>query len=205
MPDNRPAIPLEVQRSIFVEAGHRCACCGVPFPLERAHIVPWSKSKDHSEENLLCLCANCHQIADKDWDRATFFAYKAKPWVNRQFNPVQSNSTADVTHESDVVTRYLATGKEVLNHLTELQLLLAQGNVDQAELVMQSLIDRARTLHALGVELRARIPKLATDDLAILDRVYETVASILNEKQGNIFTVAEAIGNAELHLKNMNT
>jgi len=49
---NRPRIPAKTERHIFVEAGHRCACCGSAFPLERAHIVPWRNSKDHSEANL---------------------------------------------------------------------------------------------------------------------------------------------------------
>lgn len=87
MPGNRPAIPAEVERAIFVEAGHRCACCGTTFPLERAHIVPWRESRDHSARNLLCLCANCHEMADRDWDRTTFYDYKARPWVSRQFQP----------------------------------------------------------------------------------------------------------------------
>ena len=84
MPTGRPRIPSDIARQIFIDAGHRCACCGAAFPLERAHIVPWRESRDHSEENLICLCANCHEMADRDWDRRTFYEYKRRPWVNRQ-------------------------------------------------------------------------------------------------------------------------
>ncbi len=81
---SRPAIPKEVVLAVLLEAGHRCAVCGTPFPLERAHIVPWRETQDHSAENLICLCANCHERADKDWDTRTLRAYKKQPWVLRQ-------------------------------------------------------------------------------------------------------------------------
>jgi DNA-binding CsgD family transcriptional regulator len=82
---NRPPIPEEVMRAVFVASGHRCVVCGVPFPLEKAHIIPWHKSKDHSADNLICLCANCHERADREhWGEATLREYKRNPWVLRQ-------------------------------------------------------------------------------------------------------------------------
>ena len=106
MPTDRQAIPADAQRTIFVEAGHRCACCGIPFPLERAHIVPWRDSADHSAENLLCLCANCHQMADRDWDKKTFYQDKRRPWVNRQSRTVnpslpEPNDHAPIAQQCD--------------------------------------------------------------------------------------------------------
>jgi len=83
----RPEIPAAISREVFVEAGHRCAVCGTPFPLERAHIIPWRRSRDHSVENLICLCANCHERADKDWDEETLREYKRRPWNLRQHSP----------------------------------------------------------------------------------------------------------------------
>lgn len=90
MTEGRPKIPKEVARALFVQAGHRCACCGTAFPLERAHIVPWRHSRDHSTANLICLCANCHEMADRDWDHATFLEYKSRPWVDRQGRPTEN-------------------------------------------------------------------------------------------------------------------
>lgn len=85
MPNKRPAIPAETKRQVLIETGHRCAACGEPEPLELAHIVPWSKSHDHSAENLICLCANCHERADKySWGTKTLKAYKRRPWVLRE-------------------------------------------------------------------------------------------------------------------------
>lgn len=98
MPD-RPSIPADVQREIFIESGHRCAICGARFPLERAHIVSWSKSKSHKAENLICLCAGCHESMDKgDFDQKTLKEYKRRPWVNRQHEAVRQDiqSTTEV-------------------------------------------------------------------------------------------------------------
>jgi hypothetical protein len=84
MPQNRPCIPADIERQLLIEAGHRCAVCGAELPLERAHIIPWSRSKDHSVENLLCLCANCHGRADAEgWGETTLRQYKQRPWVIR--------------------------------------------------------------------------------------------------------------------------
>lgn len=83
---NRPAIPNETKRELLIEVGHRCAVCGESCPLEKAHIIPWNKSENHNKENLICLCANCHQRADVEkWGEATLKEYKKTPWVMRRF------------------------------------------------------------------------------------------------------------------------
>lgn len=87
MPENRPAIPADIKREVFMESGHRCAVCGSESSLELAHIDSWNKVKEHKAENIICVCANCHTRFDKgEWDRKTMLAYKAKPWVNKQNN-----------------------------------------------------------------------------------------------------------------------
>ncbi len=82
--DYRPAIPAELVRRLLFEAGHRCAVCGTECPLERAHIIPWRQRREHTIENLICLCANCHARADLEkWTSETLRSYKEKPWVLR--------------------------------------------------------------------------------------------------------------------------
>src|SRR6185436_16552336 len=84
VPQNRPRIPAAIERQVLIDAGHRCAVCGIELPLELAHIIPWSRSKEHSADNLLCLCANCHSRADAEkWGEATLREYKQRPWVLR--------------------------------------------------------------------------------------------------------------------------
>lgn len=94
MPD-RPSIPLSTQREILIESGHRCSVCGEGCPLERAHIVSWRLSKDHSPENLICLCANCHGRADtENWGEITLREYKRMPWVRRRYVPGDETPTS---------------------------------------------------------------------------------------------------------------
>ncbi|MCF7961687.1 MAG: HNH endonuclease [Pirellula sp.] len=85
MPQDRPAIPAEIERAILIEAGHRCAVCGDSCPLERAHIIPWNKSREHRFEDLICLCAGCHSRADGEkWGERTLRLYKEEPWILRK-------------------------------------------------------------------------------------------------------------------------
>lgn len=75
---DRPAIPTELKRRLLVEAGHRCAIptCRA-FTTEFAHIEPWTTVQDHSYENLIVLCPNCHTRFDKgEMDKKSMFMYK---------------------------------------------------------------------------------------------------------------------------------
>jgi type I restriction enzyme R subunit len=77
---NRPAIPIHVQREVLFQARHRCAVCCEPTALEKAHIIPWRKTRDHSEANLVALCANCHTRADAEkWGEVYLKRYKQEP------------------------------------------------------------------------------------------------------------------------------
>ena len=74
----RPKIPSELRRKILVEAGHRCAIvtCRHIY-VEVHHIVPWSEGQRHEYENLIALCPNCHERADRgEIDRKSLIMYK---------------------------------------------------------------------------------------------------------------------------------
>lgn len=63
---------------MLVEAGHRCAIptCRATTT-EIAHIVPWSQVREHTFENLIALCPNCHSRYDKgEIDRQSMRMYK---------------------------------------------------------------------------------------------------------------------------------
>ena len=80
----RPAVPVSVKRQVLHESCHRCAVCGFGLSIELAHVMPWRKTQDHSPENLIALCANCHEMADKQkWNSKDFEAYKNEPWALR--------------------------------------------------------------------------------------------------------------------------
>jgi len=96
----RPRVPTKIEEEILIEYGHRCAVCGYPCPLERAHIIPWHQSKEHKAEDMICLCANCHERADKEnWGEKTLREYKRRPMVKRRFEGTDSvpEATATIT------------------------------------------------------------------------------------------------------------
>lgn len=76
----RPPIPRQLRREVLIEAGHRCAIptCKQPT-VEIAHIIPWEKVREHTFENLIALCPNCHTRYDVtgEIDRQSMLQYKA--------------------------------------------------------------------------------------------------------------------------------
>jgi HNH endonuclease len=66
LPANRPDIPAELERQVFMEAGYMCAIPACQRrPVEIAHIDPWSRVKEHKFENLIALCPTCHTLYDQ--------------------------------------------------------------------------------------------------------------------------------------------
>lgn len=75
---SRPPIPAELERMVFVESGHRCA---IPtcrqHPVQIHHIVDWAKSPEHRFENLIALCATCHdRVTRGQIDKKSVRQYK---------------------------------------------------------------------------------------------------------------------------------
>ena len=76
---DRPAIPIDIQRELLFECRYRCACDCEPVSLEKAHIIPWSKTKDHSAPNLVVLCANCHTRSHaENWPESQLRAFQGR-------------------------------------------------------------------------------------------------------------------------------
>lgn len=95
---SRPAIPTAVRREVLFEARYRCAVCCEPTPLENAHVVPWSETRDHTAANLIALCANCHTRADKEkWGKSQLHGFKKRPCA------LASNSPPIVSAEQQAI------------------------------------------------------------------------------------------------------
>lgn len=67
---NRPTTPPAPQRLkeeiIFDRANHHCEWCGVRFDgLQVHHIQPRSEGGPNTKRNLVALCPNCHDQADR--------------------------------------------------------------------------------------------------------------------------------------------
>jgi len=77
---NRHAIPVELQRELLFECRYRCACDCEPVSLEKAHIIPWAQTADHSFENLVVLCGNCHTRSHAEkWPESMLRRFKKEP------------------------------------------------------------------------------------------------------------------------------
>lgn len=78
MTGDRPPVPEALRRKVLVEAGHRCAIPTCRFPrVNIAHIIPYNRVKTHEYENLIALCPNCHDRADRgEIDRKSLRIYK---------------------------------------------------------------------------------------------------------------------------------
>jgi hypothetical protein len=67
MAHDRDHYPAELERALMLEAGYRCSvpACKTVEPLQIDHIVDYAKVKEHQFENMIVLCANCHNRKGK--------------------------------------------------------------------------------------------------------------------------------------------
>lgn len=103
MAESRPAIPAELKRKVLVEAGHRCAIPTCRYiETEIHHIIPWETCKEHKYANLIALCPNCHNRADKgEIDRKSLKSYKAKLQViHDKFSQLEIDILFELHRES---------------------------------------------------------------------------------------------------------
>ncbi len=154
---DRPSIPTEVKRRILIEAGYRCAIPTCRFPIiENAHIVSWAKSEDHSYENLIALCPNCHTLYDSGKiDRAAIIAYKKKLMF---LNEVYSRFELDVLDYLKTHKRALIPGELLVKRLLE------EGIVKhEEEIMIQGFGNGEEILGMFSVVLTEKGRKLLDD------------------------------------------
>jgi hypothetical protein len=68
-----------MERDVLIESGYRCAIprCGAT-QIQIHHIVPWADVQEHTFDNLIVLCANCHQrVTNGEIDRKAVRQIKA--------------------------------------------------------------------------------------------------------------------------------
>jgi hypothetical protein len=117
MPAGRPAVPAELKRDVLIEAGHRCA---IPTcrstTTEIAHIKPWAEVKEHTFDNLIALCPNCHTRYDHgEIDRRAMLQYKANlGLVNSRYGDVERRVLDYLALHPDLDEIELPGGMQVL-------------------------------------------------------------------------------------------
>jgi hypothetical protein len=120
MPSNRDAIPNELQRQLFVEAGYRCAIptCRAVAPLHIEHIDEYAVVKEHKFENMIVLCANCHGLkgsGPRQLDRKALRQFKANlGLLNHRYGDLERSLLEDFAQNSDPNIRILPGSMDLL-------------------------------------------------------------------------------------------
>ena len=57
------------KNAVWERDGHKCIICGSPFAMPNAHFIPRSSGGLGIEQNIVTLCAKCHQITDQSEHR----------------------------------------------------------------------------------------------------------------------------------------
>lgn len=171
MPNNRPDIPAETQRDVLFESRHRCAVCCEPISIEFAHIIAWNKSHDHSVENLIALCANCHSLSDKEkWTKAYYKKYKDNPCaLQRHVMPVLKPSQkmlVDVIIASDPDEMTLKERKRLMSMLSA----FLDIPFEHVEIIEVASANSSRIRIALPEEAAKRLlARFHSDDNSVIE------------------------------------
>lgn len=91
---------------------------------------------------------------------------------------------------------FLTEAQSALDGLSAVQFAIASGKIDEANASLEGVIAHAKSLYVRAVDLRSVQPPLTPGCIRALDRVYESLAQILNSKTGNIHDFAAVIGEA---------
>ena len=151
---DRPAVSASVQREVLHASCHRCAVCGFGLSIELAHIIPWRTSKDHSADNLIAVCANCHTMADtKGWKSKDFEAYKLQPWALRT-NGSQPMSGAQKAMVDLILARDAADMGE-FQRMQLVQMIAAYAGVAIAEVKLIAVVPSHSSLIRIALPVDA--------------------------------------------------
>jgi hypothetical protein len=157
---NRPPIPVELKRKVLVEAGHRCAIHTCRHPtVDIHHIVPWDQCHEHSYNNLIALCPNCHRRATMgEIDRISLRIYKAQ--VSASSGISEHESGARQFSREDIVNLPGARWKteKIFDSYSlfppyEVELEFPRFNVEDEEIELLNILQRSHAIERM-VEFR---------------------------------------------------
>lgn len=78
----------------------RCWCCGQESKLQQCHIIPKSLGGCASPENIVPLCAPCHDKAPDVIDKNEMFR-----WIAKQQNPLSGLGLGRYWHLWDIIIK----------------------------------------------------------------------------------------------------
>jgi len=154
--NDRSFIPAGLRRKILAEAGHRCAIHTCRHPdVDIHHIVPWEQCHEHSYNNLIALCPNCHRLAESGKiDRKSLRLYKAQVaaafGISGHQPAARQFLQGTVSHGSKA--RWKADRIEE-NHIAyppyELELEFPQFDVEDEDIAQINMLQRSRAVASL--------------------------------------------------------
>jgi hypothetical protein len=159
---SRPKIPTELKRRVLLESGYRCAIPTCRFPItENAHIISWAKTKEHSYENLIALCPNCHTLYDSGRiDKKALVAYKKKLIF---LHEIYSRFELDVLDYLKIHKRALIPGEILIKRLLDEEL------VELEEEIMSQGFDDGEDIRAFFSIILTEKGRKLLDDWAKVD------------------------------------
>jgi hypothetical protein len=98
--------------------------------------------------------------------------------LRRSFPHVLALPDGPLAPAGEVTAYYMSMARRILEGFSNLQLLLTQNNINQAEEVTKSVIQDATLLYNIAVSLRSCAPEINSETLAALDDVYTQTAKI---------------------------
>lgn len=155
---DRPQIPRNVELELLFECRYRCACDCEPVSLEKAHIIPWCETRDHSFANLIVLCSNCHTRSHTDkWPESQLRKFKQNPCaLERDRMPPMS------PEQRVMIDMILAREPNALNERQRQQLVYRLAAVVDIQVEAMRLVDLTPSSSSL---VRLEMPRIAAERL----------------------------------------
>ncbi|MHA6262760.1 HNH endonuclease signature motif containing protein [Arenibacterium sp. CAU 1754] len=151
-------VPEQLKRQLLQEAGYRCSVptCRGTSALQLEHIKDWAKVQAHDFDNMIVLCATCHQrVTSKEIHKDAIRSYKRNlALINGRYSLYEFRAL-ELFHEQ------LEMGQPLGWLMPKTDLLHVKGLVDDG---LVNLTDQIYD----GVEIRASIGGLETQPIKMV-------------------------------------
>jgi len=133
--DRSRHIPADIRRAVLLEEDHSCSIPTCRYPAtEFANIEPFSRVRTHEASKIIALCPNHHQAFDQ------------KRTIDRKAMKVY---TLKLQFLNERHTKYELT---LLTLLAEKPAVVASGEIETMNLLMDGLIENCKTFLIQSIE-----------------------------------------------------
>jgi len=154
-----------LERQVLLESGHRCAIHACrQHPVEIAHIIPWSQSRERLAANLIALCPTCHTRYDRrEIDRKSMLTYKRNSWLQSQpYSDLEKRILLQMAHDDATEVWIFGHLRLLLSSAINDQLIIDTGATRPSELP-ETLRERQYKLTESGIEIVRMLAQVKVD------------------------------------------